>query len=305
MLDPAAFDALPWPQFLAQQQLPEGYRQQAARWFMPLLESIDARRRLAGHPLLVAINGSQGSGKSTLAALLAMALPRLFGLSVCALSLDDFYLTRTARQSLATRVHPLLATRGVPGTHDVALMQRTLEALRRDAGQLAVPAFDKAQDDRVAEGEWQRVATPVDVAIWEGWCLGVPPQSEEALAKPVNQLEREEDHDGQWRRYVNRALARDYEPLFAQVDLWVMLAAPSFGCVQRWRSEQEEKLAVRRGADAIGLMSSAQIARFVEFYQRLTEWGLERLPPAMDYCYRLDEQRQIRALQGPMSPEAL
>lgn len=305
MPDHTAFAALPWARFLAQHQLPEQYSRQAAHWFMPLLSGIEARRRELGRPLLLAINGSQGSGKSTLAALLAMALPQLFGVSVCATSLDDFYCTRAARQRLSARVHPLLATRGVPGTHDVTLMQHTLEALRRDAGSLAVPTFDKARDDRAPEDEWQQVETPVDVVIWEGWCLGVTPQPEEALAHPVNPLERDEDPDGRWRRYVNQALARDYQPLFAQVDLWVMLAAPSFGCVHRWRSEQEEKLVARRGASDIGLMSSAEIARFIQFYQRLTEWGLETLPSAMDYCYRLDEQRQIQALDGLISPEAL
>ena len=37
------------------------------------------------------------------------------------LSLDDLYLPKAERLRLARDVHPLLATRGVPGTHDVAL----------------------------------------------------------------------------------------------------------------------------------------------------------------------------------------
>ena len=36
-------------------------------------------------------------------------------------SMDDLYLGRAARVDLARRIHPLLATRGVPGTHDPML----------------------------------------------------------------------------------------------------------------------------------------------------------------------------------------
>ncbi|MEE4202047.1 MAG: hypothetical protein V2I45_00320 [Halieaceae bacterium] len=299
MPDHSAFDSLPWATFLAQQRLPDAYRYQAEQWFLPLINTIDSHRREADRPILIAINGSQGSGKSTLAALLEMALPRICGLSAHSRSLDDFYLTRAERVALAAKVHPLLATRGVPGTHDVALMGRTLTALRQSSGTLAVPAFDKASDDRLPSDAWEQVVTPVDVMIWEGWCLGVPPQPENALTTPINQLEAEEDPGGDWRRYVNDALARDYQPLFAEVDLWVMLAAPNFDCVHRWRNEQEQKLQALRGTGHAGLMSTAEVGRFVQFYQRLTEWGLEVLPERMDFCYALNDERQIESLQLP------
>ena len=68
----------------------------------------------------VAIAGGQGSGKSTLAKLLAAASELLGRRAICA-SLDDFYLTHSERRTLAQQIHPLFATRGVPGTHDVGL----------------------------------------------------------------------------------------------------------------------------------------------------------------------------------------
>ncbi len=79
---------------------------------------------------LIGINGAQGSGKSTLCRLLALLLERGFSKSVAVLSLDDFYLTRDQREALAKQIHPLLQTRGVPGTHDVALAIATLDALQ-------------------------------------------------------------------------------------------------------------------------------------------------------------------------------
>src|SRR3546814_14971697 len=87
------------------------------------------------------ITGLQGTGKSTLAAQMA-ALAAGRGRAVAVLSVDDAYLDHDQRARLAREVHPLLATRGPPGTPDVALACRTLDALR--AGQtIALPRFDK------------------------------------------------------------------------------------------------------------------------------------------------------------------
>ena len=69
---------------------------------------------------MVGLTGPQGSGKSTLAAKLPPLLAAR-GLRSAVLALDDLYLTHAERRRLAADIHPLLATRGVPGTHDVAL----------------------------------------------------------------------------------------------------------------------------------------------------------------------------------------
>ena len=47
------------------------------------------------------------------------------------ISIDDFYKTRKDRMILAKKVHPLLMTRGVPGTHDVDLILSFLEKFQR------------------------------------------------------------------------------------------------------------------------------------------------------------------------------
>ena len=80
--------------------------------------------------LVLALNGAQGTGKSTLARLLKRLLEQVHGLRVAILSLDDLYLTAQERRRRAETIHPLLATRGVPGTHDVRLGIRTIRALR-------------------------------------------------------------------------------------------------------------------------------------------------------------------------------
>ena len=181
-------------------------------------------------PLVVGVCASQGAGKSTLCRE-AKARFEARGRRVAVLSLDDLYLSHAARAELAARVHPLFATRGVPGTHDVALGARVLDALRA-GGTARLPRFDKASDDPLPQSDWPDAAAP-DLILFEGWCVGVPAQAASALAAPVNALERDEDADGVWRRAVNDALAGPYAELWARIDRLVFLAAPDFDTVLR------------------------------------------------------------------------
>ena len=290
-------------QFCRQEALPVSFCESARCWFLPLADAIAQRHRLNGRPLLIGINGCQGSGKSTLAALLATLLPSVFALRTAVVSIDDFYFTRAERQQLAEHVHPLLATRGVPGTHDMGLMQQILIELRAGDSEVKIPRFDKSQDDRADVAHWQTFMAPVDVVIVEGWCIGVASQTEEALVVPVNLLEAEDDVAGCWRRYVNDTLAREYRPVFDQLDLLLMLRAPSFDCVHQWRVEQERRLAQRLGVK-IGdhrLMSAADIMQFIQHYQRLTEHALVTLPAQSDLVFQLDAARSITGLTGPLT----
>lgn len=290
-------------QFCTQEALPQSFYHTAQNYFLPLAAAIAQQQALLQKPLLVGLNGCQGSGKSTLGALLVSLLPRAFGLRTVVISIDDFYFTRAERQQLAERVHPLLATRGVPGTHDVALMAKTLTDLLSGLGDIMIPRFDKAQDDRTDVARWHRFGAPGDVVILEGWCVGVRPQAESALLAPVNTLEAEDDADGRWRHYVNAVLASDYAPVFKQLDLLLMLRAPSFDCVHQWRVEQEWRLAQRLGAKTGDhrLMSAAAIARFIQHYQRLTEHALATLGPVSDLVLQLNTTREVTAMTGPMS----
>ena len=253
------------------------------------------------------ICGSQGSGKSTLAHALTTFLSAQ-GLRCASLSLDDLYLTHAERASLGREVHPLLQTRGVPGTHDVGLGLQTLDALKAP-GNVAIPRFDKSQDDRFAIAEWPRTEAPVDVIVFEGWCVGARPQPDWMLAAPVNALERDEDPDGRWRAYVNHALAGDYQTLFGRIDTLMFLQAPSFEVVHRWRREQEA--ALRRSIDGtatprsapLRTLSDADLMRFISHYERLTRWLLLEMPARADVTVELGINREVRAIhEGSSQP---
>lgn len=264
----------------------------AARW----LEGRGNGGQRWGHagPLVLGICGAQGIGKSTLSGKVAHTLEQA-GWRVMLLSLDDLYLGKAARAVLAHEVHPLLATRGVPGTHDVALGLRLLDAASRP-GRVAVPCFDKAVDDRQPASQWPIIATPVDLVLIEGWCIGAMPQNDSQLAEPVNVLECKEDAQGVWRRYVNDQLAGPYRDLFARIDLLVLLAAPSFDIVAAWRGQQERELAERLSQSPGGsgrAMTRPEIDRFVQHYERLTRHILAEMPARADLAIRLDEQRRV------------
>ena len=285
--------------FIAAEALPADFAVTARAICEPLAERLAAEARQAAAPgFTVGICGTQASGKSTLTAVVAHLL-REAGLTVAVLSLDDLYLTHAERQVLAREVHPLLATRGVPGTHDIVLGMAVLRDLA-GPGETRLPRFDKAADDRRPPAEWEPFHGPADVILLEGWCVGARPQPAAALADPVNDLERLEDPDGRWRAFANAALAGPYQHLFARLDRLVLLQAPGFETVLAWRREQERKLRERlagEGADparapVVRTMSDADVARFIAHYERLTRWILAEMPARADVVIRLDAVRR-------------
>ena len=255
----------------------------------PIEAFVRERLTRATAPIVIGLCGAQGSGKSTIAACLAERIP-----DTVVLSLDDLYLPLAERQRLAEVVHPLLKTRGVPGTHDVALGEAVLADLR--AGRpVRLPRFDKATDDRAPESTWPLIEG-ARLVIFEGWCVGARAQPDEALENPVNALEDDEDPDEIWRRYANGALRGHYQGLFT-LDALVLLAAPDFGAVYRWRIQQEHALAadIASGRRTGRAMTDAEVARFIQFYQRLSVHILREMPGRADCVVRLDADRRIIA----------
>lgn len=261
-----------------------------------------ARQKQAG-TLVIGINGAQGSGKSSLAHALVQELARQHGLQAVILSLDDLYKTAAERRQLAAGVHPLLRTRGVPGTHDVSLGVQLLNQLKHlEPGMsLSIPRFIKVADDRAPAAEWPAVTGPVDVILFEGWCVGTPPQAESDLIQPVNALEADEDPDGCWRRHVNRQLSDAYAPLFGALDRLVFLQIPDFDAIHRWRAQQETENALQAGAQQGTPMDAASLRRFIQHYERLTRHALKVLPESADVVLQLGHDHEIQQHRlGPM-----
>ena len=245
---------------------------------------------------LVGVSGVQGSGKSTLARQIADAACAR-GIPTEVLALDDFYLGRAARSALARAVHPLLATRGVPGTHDLALLDRTLRALGHATAKrpARIPRFDKGSDTRVPPSRWRRVSIPPRLILLEGWCVGVPAAHGSESARPLNELERRDDADGRWRAWIDAQLAGDYAKLWRRLDALIVLAAPEFGIVERWRGEPERILR-RRGAPRA--MTPPALRRFLMHYERVSRRALRTLPAIADIVVTLDATRRVERIQS-------
>ncbi len=278
---------------IAAEQLPGAYAETVDRHWRPIAADIAAAAKTRGHPLVIGINGSQGSGKSTLCQCLELLLDTEHGLQAATLSLDDLYMTRSERKALAATVHPLLMTRGVPGTHDVALGAAVIADVRAGRTGMRLPRFDKGRDDRIAVVDWPVVESKIDILLFEGWCIGATPQLPAALTHPINCLEQAEDAESRWRHHVNAALAGPYRELFAPLDLLVMLAAPRFEVVLGWRLLQEHKLRARTGQG----MSAAAVERFVMHFERLTRHMLSAMPDQADIVVRLGERHDVTGLR--------
>ncbi|MEO9945340.1 MAG: P-loop NTPase fold protein [Paraglaciecola sp.] len=280
-------------EFIKQHKLSDAFKDIATQYYIPLAEEISSHHKSAQNTYFVGINGSQGSGKSTLSEFIKAYLTEAHSLNVVVMSLDDFYFSHAKRHSLAANIHPLLQTRGVPGTHNMEQAQTVLNALRQQLP-ATVPRFNKATDDPHPTANWTTISEPIDVVIFEGWCWGVHAQTAEQLKTPVNKLESEQDKEAIWRTYANTQLSLHYATLYSYMNKWVMLSAPSFEDVYAWRLEQEQKLIAASGSgNHSGLMNEQQILDFIQYYQRLTEHGLNTLPATCDHVFKLNSKRKI------------
>lgn len=72
---------------------------------------------------------------------------------------------------------------------------------------------------------------------------------------------------------------------------------PDFDSVRRWRAQQEQETAARHDGRGAGLMSAAQLERFVQHYERLTRHALRVLPAQADALLVLDAAHAVASLQ--------
>jgi len=282
-------------ELMQHQVLPAEFMRTVDKVYRPIAEEIARWRTKADRTIVIGVNGCQGSGKSTLAVFLKHMLDEESGIRSAIVSMDDLYYPRDKREKLGNSVHPLLRTRGVPGTHDIQLGGDVVRRLHRadKATATAIPRFDKAMDDRVRKEDWDIVTGRPDIVILEGWCVGVTAQEDFEIVEAINTLESEQDPDCVWRRYVNEQIAGPYARFFECIDCLVMLQAPSFDVVFDWRQQQESRLRERtgKGSEAACIMGDAALKEFIMHYERLTRHMLRTLPAQADILVELVADR--------------
>ena len=228
-------------------------------------------------PYFVGLAGGQGTGKTTISSIIKIILEKYFKLKVFKISIDDFYKTRKERIALSKKVHPMLLTRGVPGTHDINMMLDFFKKSKaKKFKKLKLPNFNKAIDDRFPKNKWNKINSRPDVIIFEGWCVGAKHQTNKLLRKPLNLIEKKFDSKSIWRKKVNNQLKYNYSSFFKKIDKLVFLKVPDFQSVYKWRLLQERKLQLTSKSKKT--MTSSQVKRFIMFYERVTKQMIKDLP---------------------------
>ena len=249
-------------------------------------------------PYFVGLAGGQGTGKTTISSLLEIILKKYFKLNVFKISIDDFYRTRKARFNLSKKVHPLLMTRGVPGTHDIKIM---LDFFRKSKTKkfksFKLPKFNKAIDDRCKKNQWYTIKKRPDVIIFEGWCVGARAEKNSTIKKSINSLEKANDAQLIWRNYVNKQLKTKYKKLYDQLDCLVYLKAKNFTLLQKWRLIQEKKLWLKNKNKKTNnkIMSKGDVINFMQTYQRVTQNMFKFAPRYASIILNLNSNHQIKS----------
>ena len=238
--------------------------------YIPLSFWIENKYKKKGKTLILGFSGGQGSGKTTVTGILKIILKKFFKRRIHVSSIDDFYKTLKKRDKMSKNVHPLLKIRGVPGTHDVYLIKKFFNFIKKNKfRRFILPKFDKSMDDRFNKKYWTSINKKPEIIILEGWCVGAKPQSNFLIKRPINSLEKYEDKKMIWRKYVNEKLKKEYKKIFSMIDYFIFMKIPNFSMVFKWRLLQEKKLE-KKSHTKKKIMSYNEIKRFIMFYQRIT-----------------------------------
>ena len=262
--------------------------------YIPISFWIENQYKKKGETLFLGFSGGQGSGKTTVTEILKIILKKFFKRKVHVSSIDDFYKTSDDRNKMSNETHPLFKTRGVPGTHDINLIKKFFNILKkRKFKKIKLPKFKKAEYNRLKKKYWFNIKKKPEIVILEGWCVGAKPQSNSLIKRPINILEKYEDKDLKWRKYVNEKLKKEYKKIFAMIDYFIFLKVPNFKMVFKWRFLQENKLR-KKSHYKKKIMSYSAIKRFIMFYQRITLQMIKDISKSASIVMLLNKNHEIK-----------
>ena len=265
-------------------------------FYLPLSKWIYSVYQKDKKTKIIGLSGGQGAGKSTITSILKLIFKKKYGLDLCVFSIDDFYKTKAERIKMSKKIHPLFATRGVPGTHDIKLLNKVIQKLKKKKFKsVLIPKFDKSTDDRFKKIKWQKIKKIPDIILLEGWCVGAIQQKKSELLRPINIIEKKLDKRLIWRNKVNNLLKNEYKKLFNKIDKLVYLKAPDFNQIFKWRLLQEQKLKLTSKSKKT--MSKTQIKEFIMFYERITKHMMKNFSKISDLTVFLDKNHRSKAMR--------
>ena len=264
--------------------------------YIPISFWIENKYKKKGKTLFLGFSGGQGSGKTTVAKILKIILKKFFKREIYVSSIDDFYKTLKDRNEMSHTIHPLFKTRGVPGTHDISLVKKFFDFIKKkNFKKFKLPKFDKSMDERLKKKYWSNIKKRPEIVILEGWCVGAKPQSNSIINKSINVLEKYEDKHLIWRKYANEKLKKEYKNLFAMIDHFIFMKIPNFNVVYEWRLLQESKLR-KKSHSSKKIMSYNEIKRFIMFYERITLQMIKDLSKSASVVIFLKTNHKIKKI---------
>ena len=265
-------------------------------FYLPLSKWIYSVYQKDKKTKIIGLSGGQGAGKSTITSILKLIFKKKYGLNLCVFSIDDFYKTKSERIRMSKKIHPLFVTRGVPGTHDIKLLDKVIRKLKKKKfNSVLIPKFDKSKDDRFKKTKWQKIKKKPHIIIIEGWCVGAIQQKKSELLRPINTIEKKFDKRLIWRNKVNNLLKNEYKKLFNKIDKLVYLKVPDFNHIFKWRLLQEQKLKLTSKSKKT--MSKTQIKEFIMFYERITKHMMKNFSKISDLTVFLDKNHRSKAMR--------
>jgi len=270
------------------------YIENLKKIYIPIAFWIHNKYNIKKKTLFIGLSGGQGSGKTTVASILSIILKIFFKKNICVISIDDFYKTLNERKKMMKEKHPLFKTRGVPGTHDINLINKFFNIVKKkNFKKTKLPKFDKSIDNRLKKKHWFYVRHKPEIVILEGWCVGAKHQSNSLIKKPINLLEKNEDKNFKWRKYANEKLKKEYKKLFSKIDHFIFMKIPNFKMVFKWRLLQEKKLRKKSNSNK-KIMSYNEIKRFIMFYERITLQMTKDLSKSASVVMFLKKNHQLK-----------
>lgn len=275
---------------------------------------------------ILGLTGLQGSGKSTWTDALVTAIRQNFKYNTINLSLDDLYLDHDELVNVRTNnpSNQLLQARGQPGTHDIDLSLSFFESLMDSSKDTLIPSFNKSlfngEGGRAPQESWRCVPAgkSVDVVVFEGWCIGFQPLSDDVIKKTWNKAPQTQtmsryptqtlkDHAIEDLWEVNNNLARYCEMFMGpqHFDYLIHLDTDNLVNVYEWRIQQEHALWQMKNQG----MSDDEVVKFVKGYMPAYELYLDQLRggffrPCSGYETKgqlsviLDKERKVVKMAG-------
>tara|TARA_Y100001970_G_scaffold104706_1_gene131076 strand:- start:101 stop:961 length:861 start_codon:yes stop_codon:yes gene_type:complete len=257
-----------------------------SKYILPIIDNVANSKQKK-----ILISGSQGIGKSTLLKIIEKNALKYYEKKILTLSLDDYYLSKKERIILSKKIHPLLITRGVPGTHDINKLIKDIISFHNKKYPIIKPIFDKLKDDR--SNKKSKIIKKADILILEGWCCGSPPIEKKYLYKNINFLEKNKDPQMIWRNFYNQKLKNEYANLFNLFEKKIFLQSPTFNYVLNWRSKQE-KMMIKKNNKKI--MNEKELKYFISHYEKITKFMIKVLPKKADIVIKIDKNQRIKEL---------